>query len=552
MSLIITTINRPDNSTGRGYQLSLPDRESRLTDCLRRFELPDVSTERNCLMQNVNVLGEPFFMLEGTLCNLDELNYLAKRLDSLDQKEWRPFLAAAEATHADDIAKLINLTFNLHCYSLVDNFNDMEKLGEQLYLNEHISMLPGERHDYRQYALEVLAQPPLAAMQYGLVFTNNNQPEQLYNGRQFPQYRYSGDVVGTLTIHSGNSGGTEYFDLPCEDIALTKALARLGEEWLEDCEYSFENEMLPATACTLFENSEDPTGSFTALNVLGKAMHEQSADQCAAFLALCAWAKPETIADHVRLCENCEDFQFIPGATDLQKYGRKLVLENWKQPDAAILPHIDFEGYARERQAQIPGQFTEYGLLNYVGSSSEIAQIAKLPFQQPNYSTLRLFSPICCDLFEKGEYGLAEYPDRLNAAESASYQDSIAEMVEACNRRDGNRGLAPYLDRGSLADKVYSMIPTVEEYGGRLFGVLECQLREPLTEQEYTDLCSQWEGQESDGYGEGLEQQEIKVADGVINVHLWESDRNWSIQTEAQLKGEPELDFSMRMQMGEM
>lgn len=354
MSLITTTINLPDNPIGRGYQLSLPDKDSRLTDCLRRFELPDVSTERNCLMQNVNVLGEPFSMLEGTLCNLDELNYLAKRLDSLDKKEWRPFLAAAEATRADDIAKLINLTFNLHCYSLVDNFNDMEKLGEQLYLNEH------------------------------------------------------------------------------------------------------------------------------------------------------------------------------------------------------ILPHIDFEGYARERQAQIPGQFTEYGLLNYVGSSSEIAQIAKLPFQQPSYSTLRLFSPICCDLFEKGEYGLAEYPDRLNAAESASYQDSIAEMVEACNRRDGNRGLAPYLDRGSLADKVYSMIPTVEEYGGRLFGVLECQLREPLTGQEYTDLCSQWEGQESDGYGEGLEQQEIKVADGVINVHLWESDRNWSIQTEAQLKGEPELDFSMRMQMGEM
>ncbi|MEG1579444.1 MAG: hypothetical protein RR336_11840, partial [Oscillospiraceae bacterium] len=87
-------------------------------------------------------------------------------------------------------------------------------------------------------------------------------------------------------------------------------------------------------------------------------------------------------------------------------------------------------------------------------------------------------------------------------------------------RHDGPRGLAPYLDRGSLADKVYSMIPTVEEYDGKLYGVLECRLREPLTEQEYEQLCSEWSGQMSDGFGEGLEQQEIKVDDGVLNIHL--------------------------------
>ncbi|MEG0825615.1 MAG: hypothetical protein RSG86_07695 [Oscillospiraceae bacterium] len=485
-------------------------------------------------------------MLDGQNGNLDELNYLAKRLDSLDKKEWRPFLAAAEATHANDVARLINLTFNLHCYSLVDDFNDMEKMGKQLYLNEHLSISPGEKHDYRQYALDILAQPPLAANQYGLVFTNSNQPEQVYNGRQFPQYRYSGDVAGMLTIQS--EAGTEYLDLPCEEIALAKALHRLGAESPEDCKYSFENESLPKSAAVLFEHSDNPTDDFTRLNELANAISQLSADQCGDFLALCAWAKPDTLADHVTLCKSLDDFQLVPGVTNLQEYGRKLLLENWKLPDHAALDYIDFEGYAKHRLTQMPGQFSEYGLLKYVGNSQETAQLANLPFQQPNYTTLRLFSPVYCDYYEQSEYGLSEYPDRLDAAESASYQDSIAEMVEVCKRHDGPRGLAPYLDRGSLADKVYSMMPTVEEYDGKLYGVLECRLREPLTEQEYEQLCSEWSGQMSDGFGESLEQQEIKVDDGVLNVHLWESGKNWSIQSEAQLKGEPEQGFELRMQ----
>ncbi len=31
---------------------------------------------------------------------------------------------------------LINLTFNMHCYSLVNNFSDLDKLGKDLYLTE--------------------------------------------------------------------------------------------------------------------------------------------------------------------------------------------------------------------------------------------------------------------------------------------------------------------------------------------------------------------------------------------------------------------------------
>ena len=51
----------------------------------------------------------------------------------------------------------------------------------------------------------------------------------------------------------------------------------------------------------------------------------------------------------------------------------------------------------------------------------------------------------------------------------------------------------------------------------------------PRTIEEYI------EGQASDGWGEGFEQQEIEV-DGVgMYVHLWSTDKDWKIMTEEEL-----------------
>lgn len=50
-------------------------------------------------------------LLEQTV-NLDQLNFLLKRLDSFDQKELSTFYAAAYAEKAKTMTELINLSFN--------------------------------------------------------------------------------------------------------------------------------------------------------------------------------------------------------------------------------------------------------------------------------------------------------------------------------------------------------------------------------------------------------------------------------------------------------
>lgn len=197
--------------------------------------------------------------------------------------------------------------------------------------------------------MEVLARPPLAATQYGIVFQSDRPLQQVYNGQQFPQCQYNLETAALLTIHSNHCGGTEYVYLPCEEIALSKALVRLNEDSLKRCDYTLENNSLPQAACNLFTGSNQPDESFSDLNMLANHMAVLSDDQCAKFLALCAWAKPTRLSDFSALCENHYEFQFVSGATNLHEYGKKLILEGWKLADPSVLPYIDFEGYAKER-----------------------------------------------------------------------------------------------------------------------------------------------------------------------------------------------------------
>ena len=64
-------------------------------------------------------------LLSHQTVNLDELNFLMKRLDSFNQNELATFFAAAYAEKAETMTELINLSFNTHCYSLVADFSDL-------------------------------------------------------------------------------------------------------------------------------------------------------------------------------------------------------------------------------------------------------------------------------------------------------------------------------------------------------------------------------------------------------------------------------------------
>ena len=130
--------------------------------------------------------------------------------------------------------------------------------------------------------------------------------------------------------------------------------------------------------------------------------------------------------------------------------------------------------------------------------------------------------------------------DFVNSREAVWYMDDILGQIEKDNSYfDTPRMLAEYIDDENLDNKVYSMIPTVEEHSGRLWGAMVMQLSGTLVPEDTSNLKDYILGQNSDGYGEGLEQHEIRVSDGELYVSFWNTGKDYAIYTQEEFAALP-------------
>lgn len=90
----------------------------------------------------------------GEYVNLDELNYLASKLDNMDKYEYNQFCAAMEmGDHTGSLQDIINLTENLDCYDVYPDIEDHEDLGryyieelDAMQVPEHLKTISTMRH----------------------------------------------------------------------------------------------------------------------------------------------------------------------------------------------------------------------------------------------------------------------------------------------------------------------------------------------------------------------------------------------------------------------
>ena len=150
----------------------------------------------------------------------------------------------------------------------------------------------------------------------------------------------------------------------------------------------------------------------------------------------------------------------------------------------------------------------------------------------------RLFSPLQGWVYFQGAGCDSEDPEVISSRELCEYTENILELIKQRHlEKEGERGLAIYLYDEVLEKKIYSMKPTVNIWQGELFGVLEVESYDILNDTELQTLIKEWRGQESDGWGEGLEQQAVKIEDGELYVSFWQPNSSFFIKTELDLKG---------------
>ena len=87
---------------------------------------------KDCRIDAVDSFYGVLGSLTGTMVNVDELDYLAKRLDSFCDNEAEQFQAMAHKLELKDIKDFINLTFCCQRATVISDFSKLEQVGKGL------------------------------------------------------------------------------------------------------------------------------------------------------------------------------------------------------------------------------------------------------------------------------------------------------------------------------------------------------------------------------------------------------------------------------------
>ena len=182
-------------------------------------------------------------ILEDCEISLDALNYLGKRMDGMSKGERNQFLAVLSCSETGigwGLKNIINLTYNLERFTLIEDTDNLERIGRTHILNVrgYISESESNNHEWlSEQGVKLLESGSGIETDYGKIYINKDVPfEEIFNGTTFPAYYCEPNSVAGVEI--GYDNLIEFVEIPCEDIAIKKALCRLGADSIKDCKTS--------------------------------------------------------------------------------------------------------------------------------------------------------------------------------------------------------------------------------------------------------------------------------------------------------------------------
>ena len=124
----------------------------------------------------------------GEYENLDELNYLASKLEEMRDYEYDQFRAGMEmGDHSGSLQEIINLTENLDCYEVYPNIEDYDDLGR--YYIEELDVMQVPEHlrnyiDYEAYGRDVALEEGGTFTDQGYVRDTGDRFREYYDGER--------------------------------------------------------------------------------------------------------------------------------------------------------------------------------------------------------------------------------------------------------------------------------------------------------------------------------------------------------------------------------
>lgn len=301
--------------------------------------------------------------LAGKQVNLDELNYLAKRLDSFTDDEKSQYFAAVQHEGFRNMKSLINLTFNLDKYTLITDVSSPMAIGKAYTLNTEGAIPTDHSRDaeYDSIGRDIISGKKGDLTEYGLLIVSDKPFEQFYDGKTFPLYDHYGSILFMGIKYNDREEGVSIAEDPGSIIT---AVNRLGAEKVSDCNvYILEYDPKLEPVMDRLKEVLEKEGLIPLAKVARK-IFEGKID-VAKLNAVADFVGVYSSANLIKLADHLDKFEYMDNAIDEDAVGSYFVNEyddgQTYYVSIEMQEYVDFNAFGEDMMERLRGKFIEGG-----------------------------------------------------------------------------------------------------------------------------------------------------------------------------------------------
>ena len=363
--------------------LQLPADEHEIRDAYQRARITSSDIFHQYQVYECEAIPMlPFRRLDAP--TIDELNFLAKRLDGLNEEERlvlraiSPKIMKVGEDELVSMKDLINMTYGLDEVSIISNVRTPQQLGQFVIENDlhrDVEAVPEES----LYLLDTKKIGELQQRNDGGVFVDGHyivageyELREIYDGQHLPTEEATPWYAFKLDVTRPPAGDdlaeveaiAETLSLPVAREDADALARRLGLERIEDCVYLGFESSIPQIDADKFGDMHD----FDKLNNLSEMMLEMSPSDQVKFKAVLSAEEPENIGQVLDIARGLDQYEFAPMVEDEAHFFKSYLIRHLDtKVDPKWLDTLLARNEGTELLERLGGTLTDYGVVSSRG-----------------------------------------------------------------------------------------------------------------------------------------------------------------------------------------
>ena len=363
--------------------LQLPADEHEIRDAYQRARITSSDIFHQYQVYECEAIPMlPFRRLDAP--TIDELNFLAKRLDGLNEEERlvlraiSPKIMKVGEDELVSMKDLINMTYGLDEVSIISNVRTPQQLGQFVIENDlhrDVEAVPEES----LYLLDTKKIGELQQRNDGGVFVDGHyivageyELREIYDGQHLPTEEATPWYAFRLDVTRPPAGDdlaeveaiAETLSLPVAREDADALARRLGLERIEDCVYLGFESSIPQIDADKFGDMHD----FDKLNNLSEMMLEMSPSDQVKFKAVLSAEEPENIEQVLDVARGLDQYEFAPMVEDEAHFFKSYLIRHLDtKVDPKWLDTLLARNEGTELLERLGGTLTDYGVVSSRG-----------------------------------------------------------------------------------------------------------------------------------------------------------------------------------------